>query len=342
MPYSYPTTPGVTYAVECAAEVFVTNPQTGAVAVSGDGSATVYFTATDTLYDISDDSAKVQPLFKLAPRLKLTLLQGVAGGLLPKGYTELEYLEASGTQWIFIPHAFDKNTGIEVMGRFTKANGAGIAALVDLPGDLRVSVLYYNASTNKLLVDEYGTDYGGTGVSVPFSEALSTARYNWKNSHILYVNNGTESNETTNDRYIKNYTASGINLFKGVTYLYSLFINSASVTQNENVACRLIPALRNADGVPGMWDTVSKQFFINSGSGTFGYRIKRTGETSAPMSLRDPHRVAPSGVYARKAGENKLDVVADTDDVTGDGWEWFANTGEAYDAYGIVIQEDFN
>ena len=94
------------------------------------------------------------------------------------------------------------------MGRFTKANGAGIAALVDLPGDLRVSVLYYNASTNKLLVDEYGTDYGGTGVSVPFSEALSTARYNWKNSHILYIDNGTESNETTNDRYIKNYTAS--------------------------------------------------------------------------------------------------------------------------------------
>lgn len=97
MPYSYHTTPGVTYAVECAGEVTVTNEQTGAVAVTGDGSASVYFTATDNLYVISDDTAKVQPLFKLAPRLKLALLQGGAGGWLPKGFTELEYLESPAT-----------------------------------------------------------------------------------------------------------------------------------------------------------------------------------------------------------------------------------------------------
>jgi hypothetical protein len=102
---------------------------------------------------------------------------------------------------------------------------------------------------------------------------------------------------------------------------------------------KLIPALRNADGVPGMFDTVSKQFFENAGTGVFGYRVKGA---PAAFSLRDPHRVAPSGVYARKAGENELEIVADTDDVTGDGWEWFANTGEAYDTYGIVIQDELN
>ena len=211
------TIPGKTYAVECAGEVVITNNETGAIAAQGDGSGQVLFTACSNSYSVSDDTAKVVALFKLAPRLKLTLLQGVAGGLLPRGFTELEYLESSGTQWIFIPHTFDKNTGIEVMGRFKKENGGGMAACVDLPGDLRVSILYYNTNTNKLLVDEYGTSYGGTGVSVPFSEALSTARYNWKNSHILYINNGTESNETTNDKYVKSYTANGINLFKGIT-----------------------------------------------------------------------------------------------------------------------------
>ena len=37
----------------------------------------------------------------MTPRLKkLLLLQGGAGGWLPKGFTELDYLESSGTQYI--------------------------------------------------------------------------------------------------------------------------------------------------------------------------------------------------------------------------------------------------
>lgn len=101
----------------------------------------------------------------------------------------------------------------------------------------------------------------------------------------------------------------------------------------------LIPALRNSDGVAGMFDRVSKQFFVNKGTGKFGYRIKRTGEEFAPMSLRDPWRVAPSGVYARKVGENELEILADTEETTGEGWEWFSNTAEAYEHFGITEQE---
>ncbi len=88
-----------------------------------------------------------------------------------------------------------------------------------------------------------------------------------------------------------------------------------------------------------MFDRVSKQFFENIGTGTFGYRIKRTGETSAPMSLRDPWRVVPSGVYARKEGAAELELVADTEETTGEGWEWFPTTAEAYEHFGITEQE---
>ena len=101
----------------------------------------------------------------------------------------------------------------------------------------------------------------------------------------------------------------------------------------------LIPALRNSDGVPGMFDTVSKTFYTNVGTGTFGYRVKQTGEVVSPMSLRDPYRVAPSGVYARKVSETELEIVADTEETSGDGWEWFANTGEAYEHFGIIMSE---
>lgn len=111
---------------------------------------------------------------------------------------------------------------------------------------------------------------------------------------------------------------------------------------------KLIPALRNSDGVPGMLDTVSKQFFTNSGTGTFGYRVKTTGQVVAPSATtyslrapRDPYYVAPSQVWARLNSEGQLDIVAETDLQDGEeaGYSLFANTGEAYAHFGITEQE---
>lgn len=56
------TTPGKTYVVEAAGEVTVTNAETGAPAVQGDGTGQVYFTASGTRYNVSDDMAGVRPL----------------------------------------------------------------------------------------------------------------------------------------------------------------------------------------------------------------------------------------------------------------------------------------
>lgn len=56
------TTPGKTYVVEAAGEVTVTNAETGAPAVQGDGSGQVHFTACGSRYDVSDDAAVVRPL----------------------------------------------------------------------------------------------------------------------------------------------------------------------------------------------------------------------------------------------------------------------------------------
>lgn len=118
-----------------------------------------------------------------------------------------------------------------------------------------------------------------------------------------------------------------------------------SVERSGALMLRLIPALRNADGVPGMFDRVSKQFFENAGTGTFGYRIKTTGDVVAPTtySLRDPHRVAPSGVWARLAADGTLDAVAETEleaeQATAQGYAYFANTADAAEVLGATEQE---
>lgn len=341
MPYSYPTTPGVTYAVECAAEVFVTNPQTGAVAVSGNGSATVYFGATDTLYVISNDSAKVQPLFKLAPRLKLALLQGVAGGWLPAGYTELEYLESSGTQYL----QFDLN--------YSSEDSLNLRYIITPTG---TTFFNYDRAWGSPSGTNFSGDFGLASTITRSETSVGQTLY-WGNSGLdqfpyvrvgelidavfspdgLFVQGVKYRNAQT---LTLEPTINPFNLFTWGTWRGGVMRwCGLSNKRSGKTLIELIPALRNSDGVAGMWDKVSKQFFENAGTGSFGYRIKRTGESVAPMSLRDPWRVAPSGVYARVNGENELEILADTEEVSGEGWEWFANTAEAYEYFGIVQDE---
>ena len=123
----------------------------------------------------------------------------------------------------------------------------------------------------------------------------------------------------------------------GKLYSFSAKLQSGEV--------RFIPALRTSDSVAGMWDTVSKQFFTNAGTGTFGYRIKTTGEVVAPAaySLRDPHRVAPSGVWARLSPDGALDAVAETEldaePAEAQGYAYFANTADAAEVLGATEQE---
>jgi hypothetical protein len=145
----------------------------------------------------------------------------------------------------------------------------------------------------------------------------------------MFETNATPFENTSRTSYLFALNAETVYHFIG-------HIASAVFYKNGSKVRDFIPALRNADGVAGMFDRVSKQFFDNDGTGSFGYRIKGAPATFA---LRDPHRVAPSGVYARKVGENELEVLADTEETTGEGWEWFPTTAEAYEHFGITEQE---
>lgn len=334
------TIPGKTYAVECAGEVVITNNETGAIAAQGDGSGQVLFTACSNSYSVSDDTAKVVALFKLAPRLKLTLLQGVAGGLLPKGYTELEYLEASGTQYIDTGVYLSNLHNVALTMQQVQNNIASGAVFGSQDDGNATSYAWsiYSASGNYFGWFFYKT----LSQAVDQSLVPSYTRFDELKIDVIAgrvkINGGELQLPTVGGAFTAGRPCW---LFARNSYASpSKFIGkifSFEITGAERM--KLIPALRKSDGVPGMWDTVSKRFFENAGTGVFGYRVKGA---PAAFSLRDPHRVAPSGVYARKVSETELEIVADTEETSGEGWEWFANTGEAYEHFGIVIQEDFN
>lgn len=347
------TKAGRLYGVCSAGECIVTDAETGLVLANLNGSKQEAFFAIGSKVYVSDDAAVVTEAFNLAPcrgAVAMMLLRK-AGGLLPKGFTELEYLESSGTQYIDTGIATDGTYTVRAKmqissgsawGRAFKTSdydigGCSFCRFLTVSGYYYLHFLYYWGGAF------YGDRPNYTDVEwdknepnvLEAVEGVKSVKINGQNS--LARNLNTLNVDASNPNNLTHYVFWANGLFsngngKARMKLYQF----ALMDGTGHTVLDFVPALRESDGVAGMFDRVSKQFFVNKGTGSFGYRIKGAPATFA---LRDPHRVAPSGVYARPFGENELEVLADTEETTGDGWEWFANTVEAYEYFGITQDE---
>ena len=299
-----------------------------------------FFRAVENKVFCSDPDAIFRP-FENAPRLKLSLLQGGAGGWLPKGFTELEYLESSGTQNIVLP-----TENISIVGR-TWSQEVDMQFLSDLP-----TLVGWNSSAGLYWGLLNGSYSLGNNISLAADGNRHVFRAAFTRRGVSSDGSPHVSELTVNGQTVKRIAFPS---YLPQQWLYGLFAPSyssdgyagsirmwSSKCWSESSKFDLVPVLRNSDGAAGMWDKSNKQFFENAGTGTFGYRIKRTGDVVEPttFSLRDPYYVAPSGVYARVNGENELELLSDTEETTGEGWEWFANTAEAYKHFGILLEEE--
>lgn len=267
---------------------------------------------------------------------------------LPLDFVELEYLESSGTQYIVTNEPFvGKQTGIRIIG--TQVSGGGYlwgvrpshSNYIQLGGDV------YEMTLAHLPYRILRLSSGG-GVKCE-------AAYNFKSDKKMVLFKTEQSSEKLEaeigDTWTYPTTDLPMMIFGMIhtTHGHRPFgrtrIYSFMVSQGSEITCDLVPYL-DANGVPCMYDKVSGEFFYNAGTGTFGYRLKTSGETVAPFSLRDPYYTAPSGIYARLIAENELDIIADTDmewDAAEQyGYTWFANTGEAYVHFNIeeVIENE--
>lgn len=233
---------------------------------------------------------------------------------IPARYTRLEYLEVSGTQWI--------NTGLPI-------RRLSFSATVELWGtSTRVIAGVYQ---NNPYDEHFQTFYEknaihfnvndlSTGVKSSIKLQTVSERAIYKTAIDLRTKK-IEIADLTNDRQVQ-ATLSGEWIFTHEKPVLTLFIRNnprgnvslqtgsfrlsnarcyafAANYNGENVA-DYVPAL-DPDGVPCMYDRVTKKPFYNSGTGTFGYAIK---EETVPAS----------GVYARLIN-GVLDVIADTEDI---------------------------
>lgn len=266
-------------------------------------------------------------------------------------FTALEYLESSGTQYIETQLEVDATWGATVEWEMThvadyanvmSAGNTGSGGKPINAGSF--SVPYWNG-----VVAPFYASFMNNGEHFYALNARAEmgVRYvshlNFRNSRNVKLN---EESLGVIPEGVKSFTCKNPVLFgvsrSGTTFYGARLIGKifrVQISKGAALKMYLVPVL-NAEGVPGMFDKVSKQFFANHGTGTFGYSLKGQGASQA-YSLRARNSVLPSGVYARKVDELNPEILADTEAVSGVGWEWFANTAEAYARFGFVQEENF-
>lgn len=192
----------------------------------------------------------------------------------PDGYTEVEYLESTGTQYI--------RTGIFAG---TASASRGVRTTIDTSVQVTLPV------SKRTLCGANPANYFGVtaeGVYECSSAASSIAPSADAFDHIfhdcsindvgdatmyLYVNDvlaaSRNANAVGDDGEIMLFTLGKETGVYSTNFNMSMKMKKFTITKNDVVVGEFIPCVRNSDNEPGMYDTVTQAFFTNDGTGEF-------------------------------------------------------------------------
>lgn len=197
-------------------------------------------------------------------------------GLLPPAYRSVEYIEGNGTQYINISET-QKEYDFEITAMITAArtNNAQLIGYRNFNDNyatcVNISSVYYSVNRR------YNTtsDNDGTRVSPD----------TWQNKKLTFICNhscamikdtDTDTVLSQNNKVIYNWNPMKVRLFHSDSNgsAYESRYVSARVFQvrywlNGQLEYDLYPCIRKSDSKPGMYDTVSKTFYTNAGTGEF-------------------------------------------------------------------------
>ncbi|MBP9999178.1 MAG: hypothetical protein KBT14_00590, partial [Proteobacteria bacterium] len=192
--------------------------------------------------------------------------------ILPAGFTELEYIESTGTQYIDTGYIWTTDNAIvetEVYRTEDVTSGHGIYG--NQKGTQHGLTLYKFGSSG---TSTYGAQFGENGTTISTNLSLQTwytlAQITDGNTIRFSVNQVEQSQsikktlDKTNSVYLfTSHYNTGTDGYAKIRCKYFKLIDDGTLVRN------LVPAKRNSDGEIGMYDTVSGTFFTNQGTGEF-------------------------------------------------------------------------
>ena len=203
---------------------------------------------------------------------------------LPVGYTQVEYIESTGTQYI--------DTGINInttTSRYeTKISPSLVSGTIAIFGT-RNSSSANQSSMNMFIIDgTFRLDwlYGAMGNSVKNISSnteytISITRGLATINNVNYVSGENTSIDSSYTFYIGNLNNAGSvysKEFSGKIYYSKLYNNNILVFDG-------VPCYRKSDNEIGMYDLVSNTFFTNAGKGTFTAGAEIVPTPSKPISI---------------------------------------------------------
>lgn len=221
-------------------------------------------TSRVTEYIMSQDESGVEryPTFTSRPYVGL-----------PDGYTQLQYIESHGTEYIDTGFKPNQNTRVVAdLQLVSNPNFCGIFGCRDSSGSSgsnMYSVFQIRNTSN--FRSDYGTNFGTeTAVSNVFARMTFD-----KNKNVCSF--GSVSTSNTEQTFSCSFPLTIFGVRTGTTEtmdylcsmrLYSLRIYSSSEDGNDLLIRNFIP-VKNPDGEYGLYDLVDGKFYSNAGTGAF-------------------------------------------------------------------------
>lgn len=213
--------------------------------------------------------------------VRITVIKVNAGNTLiktpisaPSGYTQLESISFTGTQ--YIDTGIKAGTSIGFDATFEMLNGQTSSPYYNLFGTRgNDSSGGTGESANMFRIDTIPVSTGGTefkwGTTIYDSGITGSQKVNIKLLNKVY----TKPDGTTTT--LSGTITSNYNIFigclnkEGSTYgnFASLKVYNFKLYNGTTLQRNFIPVKRNSDNVLGLYDTVNSKFYTNSGTGTF-------------------------------------------------------------------------
>lgn len=187
----------------------------------------------------------------------------MVGGLLPSGYTRVDYIQGTGSQYIdtgFVVNKSDNYT-LEIDAQFDASSSKAFQGA--------------NGYMQMYITAKYGIRSDGVSVGnrdlivIGYANNIETLTINgvvqethdWTTEHSgVDEKLGVFRMGNTNNSWFSGTIATG------KLYGYKVWKDGILVSE-------CIPCLRNSDSAVGLYDIVLKQFVENAGTGVFGYYI---------------------------------------------------------------------
>jgi len=180
-------------------------------------------------------------------------------------YTQLEYIESSGTQyiltnipWTSVARFRGKAQENPMLGNFM--NRAVLGSSLNSNWDGLYGTQYVSSTSDKYWYWNTGID---PSITAEFDHHKNGDSSNWNGTVNGVVTSTTDATFRGNVILFVTGNIDTSRSFYGKVWYIQLFDDNGDEIFNG------IPARRNSDNVVGMYDTVSRNFFTNAGTGTF-------------------------------------------------------------------------